>query len=134
MRSEVHAKFWSQYLEGRDRLEDRDLDERMLLKLVVKEQSGRVWTTHVGSCKHSEDPFGFIRSGERFTLNLVNTTVLVSHMIGLRFCKMLFYCISGCKRSFYIDAVEHLCYDSNLIIDEGECAPLFAIVQGGCSF
>jgi hypothetical protein len=31
---------------------------------------------------------------------------------------MLFYCISGCKRSFYVDAVEQLCYDSNLIIDD----------------
>jgi hypothetical protein len=36
----------------------------------------------MGACKHSEDPFGFIRSGARFTLNLINTTVLVSHIIG----------------------------------------------------
>jgi hypothetical protein len=47
---------------------------------------------------------------------------------------MLFYCSSGFKHSFYIEAVEQLCYESDLIIDEGECTPLFPIVQIGCLF
>jgi hypothetical protein len=37
-------KFWLESTKGRDRSEDLGLDERIILKLILRKQGGRVWT------------------------------------------------------------------------------------------
>jgi len=36
-------KFWSEYLKGKDRLEDGGLDQRVILKWILGKYDGRVW-------------------------------------------------------------------------------------------
>jgi hypothetical protein len=40
----MHTKFWLESLKGRDRSEDLDVDERIILKWVLVKQVGKVWT------------------------------------------------------------------------------------------
>jgi hypothetical protein len=43
----MHTKFWYKSLKKRDHLEDLGIDERIILKCVLKKQDGRVWAKFV---------------------------------------------------------------------------------------
>jgi hypothetical protein len=44
-RSEIHTKFWLESLKGKDHhLEDLSIDERIILKWILRKQCERVWT------------------------------------------------------------------------------------------
>jgi hypothetical protein len=48
-------------------LEDLGIDERVKLKLTLKEQGGRVWTGFI-SCEHYRTP-GFNKNYEHFLIS-----------------------------------------------------------------
>jgi hypothetical protein len=41
---EMHTKFWSQNLKGRDHVEDLDVDGRIILQCILGTYDGKVWT------------------------------------------------------------------------------------------
>jgi hypothetical protein len=43
-RREMHTGFWWGNLKERGHIEDPHVDERVILKWIVEEQNGRVWT------------------------------------------------------------------------------------------
>jgi uncharacterized ferritin-like protein (DUF455 family) len=55
-------------LKGRDHSEDLDVDERLILELILKEQGGKVWTgstwLRMGCCEHGNEPSGSMKGGE----------------------------------------------------------------------
>jgi hypothetical protein len=53
-RGEVYTRFCWRELKGRNHLEDLLIDERIILKWVIKKSDGRIWTGLIwlrrGSC------------------------------------------------------------------------------------
>jgi hypothetical protein len=41
---EMHTKFWSENLAGREHSEDLGVDGRIILELILEKLDGRVWT------------------------------------------------------------------------------------------
>jgi hypothetical protein len=40
----MHTEFWLENLEGRNHLGDLSIDERIILKWILKKQGMRMWT------------------------------------------------------------------------------------------
>jgi hypothetical protein len=40
----MHAEFWPEYLEGSDHMKDTAVGGRIILKWILQEKGGRMWT------------------------------------------------------------------------------------------
>jgi hypothetical protein len=44
MKLEMHTKFWSENLKGKDHSEDLDVDGKIILEWILGKYGGQVWT------------------------------------------------------------------------------------------
>jgi hypothetical protein len=69
----MRMKLWSGNLKTKDSLEDLRIDEKMILKLILKTQCLWVWNglswLGIVSCEHGNEPLGSTKNGE-FLLQL----------------------------------------------------------------
>ena len=69
---EAYTRFWWGYLRERDRLEDSDVDGRIILTWILRKWDVGAWTgsswlrigTVAGICEYGNEPSGFIQCGE----------------------------------------------------------------------
>jgi hypothetical protein len=62
----MHTRFRLENLNIRDHLEDKGIDENIIMHLGEKGWEGVEWMPTMGSYEHSNGPSGFIKGGEFF--------------------------------------------------------------------